>query len=194
MIRGLLLAAGAGTRMGKPKALVYDDRGSWLLRSVQVLIDGGCDGVTVVLGARADEAERILADGLPGGPSEIAQVDWVVAPDWQLGISLSLHAGLTALGETRATAAMLHLVDLPDVTAEVVGRLVAIEGDHPGGLARATYDGKPGHPVLIGRDHWAGVFADAIGDQGARGYLRTHRVIDVECGDLATGADVDSLH
>lgn len=192
MIRGLLLAAGAGTRMGKPKALVYDDGGSWLLRSVRVLLDGGCDGVTVVLGARADEAERVLADGTDGAP-DASRVDWVVAPDWQLGISLSLHAGLTALGETTATAAMLHLVDLPDVTAEVVGRLVAIEGDHPGGLARATYDGKPGHPVLLGRDHWPGVFADAIGDQGARGYLKKHRVIDVECGDLATGRDVDAL-
>lgn len=189
MIRGLLLAAGAGTRMGKPKALVYDDRGSWLLRSVQVLLDGGCDGVTVVLGARAEEAERLLADEAP----DPERIDRVVAPDWQLGISLSLHAGLTALGDTSATAAMLHLVDLPDVTAEVVARVVAIEGDHPGGLARATYDGKPGHPVLIGRDHWPGVFADAIGDKGAKGYLARHRVIDVECGDLATGRDVDSL-
>lgn len=189
MISGLLLAAGAGTRMGRPKALVADERGSWLLRSVDVLLDGGCQQVTVVLGARAEEAERILGDGV----SDPARVDWVVAPDWRLGISMSLHAGLTALGETTATAAMLHLVDLPDVTADVVARIVAVEGDHPGGLARATYDGMPGHPVLIGRDHWAGVFADTIGDQGAKGYLARHRVIDVECGDLATGRDVDSL-
>lgn len=188
MIRGLLLAAGAGTRMGVPKALVSDGGGSWLLRSVAVLLDGGCDGVTVVLGARADEAERLLSASAVEAP-----VDWVVAPDWESGMSRSLHAGLTALGDTTATAAMLHLVDLPDVTAQVVGRLAAIEGDHPAGLARATYDGAPGHPVLIGRDHWAGVLADASGDRGARGYLARHRVIDVECGDLATGADVDTV-
>ena len=48
------------------------------------------------------------------------------------------------------------LVDLPDVTAEVVRR-VSAAGDGPRALARATYDGWPGHPVLLGRDHWAGV-------------------------------------
>ena len=53
-LHGLLLAAGAGTRMGTPKALVRDQDGtSWLLRSVGVLRDGGCVGVTVVLGAEA---------------------------------------------------------------------------------------------------------------------------------------------
>jgi CTP:molybdopterin cytidylyltransferase MocA len=45
--------------------------------------------------------------------------------------------------------------------------------------------------VLLGRDHWAGVIATATGDQGARAYLRGHDVLAVECGDLATGADVD---
>ena len=58
-------------------------------------------------------------------------------------------------------------------------------------LARATYDGTPGHPVLIGRDHWAGVIESATGDQGARSYLGRHEVVLVECGDLASGRDVD---
>ena len=60
-LHGLLLAAGAGTRMGTPKALVRDDDGtSWLLRSVAVLRDGGCVGVTVVLGAEAARATALL--------------------------------------------------------------------------------------------------------------------------------------
>ncbi len=48
---GLLLAAGAGSRMGMPKALVHDDRGAWLQRGVEVLRQGGCDPVVVLLGA-----------------------------------------------------------------------------------------------------------------------------------------------
>jgi CTP:molybdopterin cytidylyltransferase MocA len=59
-------------------------------------------------------------------------------------------------------------------------------------LARAAYDGTPGHPVLIGRDHWAGVIATSTGDRGARDYLKRREVVLVECSDLATGRDVDT--
>ena len=58
-LHGLLLAAGAGRRMGMPKALVRDDAGEpWLVRGVRALRDGGCDAVTVVLGAGAEEARE----------------------------------------------------------------------------------------------------------------------------------------
>jgi CTP:molybdopterin cytidylyltransferase MocA len=86
---------------------------------------------------------------------------------------------------------VVTLVDLPDVDARVVGRLLELP-DEPAVLARAAYDGTPGHPVLLGRDHWAGVAATAGGDQGARAYLRAREVLLVECGDLATGRDQDT--
>ena len=179
---GLLLAAGAGVRMGIPKALVRDpDGGSWLRRSVGVLAEGGCDGVTVVLGAAADEAESLLA-GLD------ARV--VVAEDWAEGMGASLRAGLSAVGGTDASAVLISLVDLPDVSADVVRRVVGTGGGADV-LARATYDGRPGHPVLIGRAHWPGVLDSLAGDEGARSYLDRHEVTAVECGDLATGRDVD---
>ena len=180
--RGLLLAAGAGRRMGAPKALARDEDGtSWLLRSLEVLRDGGCAGVTVVLGAAADEAAALLpATG----------VALVVAEDWDEGMGASLRAGLASL-EGTDTSVLVHLVDLPDVTVPVVARLVAV-GDGPTVLARAAYAGVPGHPVLIGRDHWSGVRESASGDRGARDYLARHEVTLVECGDLATGQDVDT--
>ena len=179
-VAGLLLAAGAGSRMGMPKALVRDADGtSWLRRSVAALTDGGCDAVTVVLGARADEARALVPDG----------VTVVVADEWADGMSASLRAGLAAMDD--ADAVVLTLVDLPDVTAEVVRRVVA-QGAGRATLSRAAYDGRPGHPVVLGRDHWAGVAASATGDQGARPYLAAHDVALVECGDLATGDDRDS--
>jgi CTP:molybdopterin cytidylyltransferase MocA len=179
--QGVLLAAGAGSRMGTPKALVSDDGGSWLVRGVRLLDDGGCSGVTVVLGARSAEAVGLL-DGLG--------VDVVIASDWEEGMSASLRAGLSALPDD-VEAALVLLVDLPDLTADVVRRLLG-SGGGPDALARATYDGRPGHPVLIGRDHWAGVVATATGDRGARDYLDSHEHLGVECGDLATGEDVDT--
>ena len=180
---GLLLAAGAGTRMGKPKALMRDPDGtSWLSRTVAVLQEGGCEAVTVVLGAGADEATSLLED---------TAADVVVAEDWSEGMGASLRAGLRALAGSDAVAAVVMLVDLPDVTAEVV-RHVASRVTAPGQLARASYAGRPGHPVVIGRDHWAAAADSVAGDQGARDYLTSHGVVDVECDDLATGRDRDS--
>ena len=183
---GLLLAAGAGRRMGTPKALVADERGAWLTRAVALLRDGGCDSVTVVLGAAADDARRLL-DVVPADQ----HVGVVVAADWAQGMGASLGAGLAALEESAADAALVTLVDLPDLVPEVVRRVRA-GGDGPAALARASYDGMPGHPVLLGREHWAGVRASAVGDQGARDYLAARPVRLVECGDLATGHDVDA--
>lgn len=182
-LHGLLLAAGAGSRMGRPKALVRDEAGEpWLVRGVRALREGGCDAVTVVLGAGADEA-RPLLDGT-GARS-------VLADDWAAGMAASLRAGLRALTEEDAVAALVSLVDLPDVHADVVRRVAGLGGD-PAAVARAAYDGVPGHPVLLGRDHWAGVLASAAGDRGARDYLATRPVVLVECGDLATGRDQDT--
>ncbi|HEY9563179.1 MAG TPA: nucleotidyltransferase family protein [Nocardioides sp.] len=175
-VHGLLLAAGAGRRMGTPKALVDD----WLLRTIGVLEDGGCDEVTVVLGAAADQA-RVLLEG-----SDVAVV---VAADWAQGMGASLRAGLSAL--PAGDAALVSLVDLPDVGPEVVRRVLAAPFVSTT-LRRAAYEAVPGHPVLLGRGHWDGVLNAARGDRGARDYLSAHEVELVECADLATGRDVDS--
>ncbi|MCW2735960.1 NTP transferase domain-containing protein [Nocardioides sp.] len=177
---GLLLAAGAGARFGGPKALARDPDGtSWLLRSVQSLRP--CAEIVVVLGAEAEQAAALL-------PMSVARVR---ADDWAEGMGASLRTGLSALPWSAYDAALVTLVDLPDVDAAVVARVVAA-ATGPDVLARAAYDGVPGHPVLIGRDHWAGVVETATGDRGARDYLAPREVALVECGDLATGVDVDS--
>ena len=184
-MEGLLLAAGAGRRMGTPKALVDDGAGPWLVRGVSPLRDGGCSRVTVVLGADAERARSIVED---------VDVTVVVADDWAEGMGASLRAGLRSLtGSAAGTGVVVSLVDLPDLVPEVVARVIgAAAAAGPAALVRATYDGRPGHPVLLGRDHWTGVIETAVGDQGARAYLAPRDVTLVECGDLATGRDVDS--
>lgn len=172
---GLLLAAGAGRRYGRPKALVSD----WLVHGATALAAGGCDPVIVVVGARAEDARPLVPD----------EMITVVARDWHEGVGASLRAGLEAARATDAQAAMIHLVDLPDVGADVVSRLLASGGASV--LARATYGGVPGHPVLVGRDHWSGLADSAVGDQGGRRYLLRHGVTGIDCSDLALGRDVD---
>ena len=178
---GLLLAAGAGSRMGKPKALVSGTDGTpWVVSSVNTLRDGGCDEIMVVIGAEADEVRTLLAG---------QDVMLVEAANWAEGMSASLRAGLAAIADRDAEAVLVHLVDLPDVGTNVIGRLLAKSA--PTTLARATYGGRPGHPVLFGREHWAAIATETSGDQGARGYLALQGVVEMDCSDLATGRDVD---
>lgn len=171
---GVVLAAGAGTRFGMPKVLA--EQGKWLATAVRALADGGCGDVVVVLGAAVVEVP------LPARA--------VVAPDWADGMSASLRAGLDAAAAAGAQRVVLHLVDTPDVGADVVRRVLAAASATD--LARAVYDGRPGHPVVIGAAHWPALRATLSGDRGARGFLAASvDVVAVECGDLASGADID---
>lgn len=173
--------------MGAPKALLRDAGGvPYLERAIGTLFDGGCQTVTVVLGAAAPDALDLLAHG---GWTDDPDLSVVVARDHADGMGASLRAGLASLSEPESTAALVMLVDLPDVGTPVVRRL--LQGAQEDSLARATYAGQPGHPVLIGRNHWAGVLATLGGDRGARAYLDAHGVRDVACEDLATGRDLD---
>lgn len=163
-----------------PKALKRDPDGtSWLERSARVLLTGGCDSVTVVLGASGGRAEI-----------DIPRVRYVLCPAWEEGIGASLAHGLRELESTEADAVMVHLVDLPDVGPAVAQRLLTPE---PGrsSLRRAVYEGSVGHPAVIGRDHWEPLTEELAGDRGAGPYLDRHGAEHVECGDLATGRDVD---
>jgi CTP:molybdopterin cytidylyltransferase MocA len=180
---GLLLAAGEGRRFGRPKALVEDREGStWVERSVAALRDGGVSDVYVVVGAAHAEVARAV-------PAGCRVVD---AADWAEGMGASLHAGLAAVSDEQADAdaVLVMLVDTPGVGSDVVRRLSSESG--PDVLARAAYGSQPGHPVLIGRHHWAGVLEVARGDRGARDYLRAHPLTLVQCADIGTGDDIDT--
>ncbi len=173
---GVLLAAGAGRRYGKPKVLVE----GWLPTAVAALRGGGCADVVVVLGAAEVAA--------PAG------VTAIIAPDWDEGLSASVRAGLAQADRMHADYAVLHVIDTPDVGAAVVARVLGRAVASSSGLARAYFGDRPGHPVVIARRHWPAVLAGLSGDQGAGTYLRgRHDVEIVDCSDLAGGFDIDAL-
>jgi CTP:molybdopterin cytidylyltransferase MocA len=182
-LAGLILAAGGGRRYGGPKALVHLDGRLLVERATATARDGGCGPVLVVLGAAAT-AVRARADLHGAVP--------VDNPDWATGMGSSLRAGLTALRDTEAVAAVVLLVDMPGITATAVRRLADLAG--PDALAMARYGTRRGHPVLLGRSHWAGVARLAVGDVGARPYLRQHgaAVRLVPCDDVADDTDLDT--
>ncbi len=184
---GIVLAAGAGTRFGGPKALARDETGRpWIDRAVTTLRAGGCASVLVALGAGAEAAARLVPEGAAA----------LIVPEWADGLGATLRDTLRAtLREARgakspaAQAALIVPVDTPAMPFAVCERVAA--GAGRASLARAVYGGVPGHPVLLGRDHWASVADSAAGDRGAGPYLRAHDATPIECGDLWDGADID---
>jgi CTP:molybdopterin cytidylyltransferase MocA len=176
-IAGILLAAGDGSRLGRPKATVELAGSTLAERGVALLRDGGTDPVIVVTGAV---------------PVELPGVVSVHNPDWMTGMGSSLATGLRAL-EGGATAAVIALADQPLVGAEAVRRLIAAH-ENGATVVVAAYDGKPRNPVLIDRIYWPAVVELATGDAGARPFLRAHPdlVTLVECGDTGSPADIDT--
>jgi CTP:molybdopterin cytidylyltransferase MocA len=208
-----LLAAGEGSRLGQPKALVELGGQTLAERGVATLLGGGADPVLVVTGA-----VRVSVQGA-----------WTVRNlDWRTGMGSSLAAGLHALdvahgpgdpepargldpeagGRARGSspadwgweanasevsAAVIALADQPLVGAEVVRRLIAAY-DAGAPVVVAAYEGKPRNPVLIDREYWPAVLEMAVGDTGARPFLRAHPtlVTPVECGDIGGAFDIDT--
>lgn len=179
-VAGLLLAAGEGSRLGRPKALVELAGTTLAARGVDMLTQAGCMPVHVVTGAADVD--------LPG-------VTLVSNPDWRTGMASSLRVGLASLPDDpdAPDAVVLALVDQPLITPGVVRRLIDVYRDGARAVV-ATYDGKPRNPVLLRNDLWADAAAAAHDDVGARAYLREHPdvVTEVECGDIADPADIDT--
>jgi molybdenum cofactor cytidylyltransferase/nicotine blue oxidoreductase len=180
-IAAVVLAAGGGRRYGMPKALV-EYEGSLLVERAVRTASAVCDPVLVVLGAQAIDIWR-AAD--LGGATVLAN------KDWETGMASSLRTGLDGLRgwPGHVDAALLLLVDMPGMTPEALERVA--EHAAPDALAVATYDGVRAHPVLIGREHWAGVAATVTGDEGARRYLAEHGATEIDCTGLADPADLD---
>ena len=176
-VAGLLLAAGEGRRFGRPKALVEFGGERLVDRGLRVLRSAGCSPVLVVTGAASIEV-----------------IGGVVVPNtaWRSGMGSSLRAGLAALPPS-CPAVVVALVDQPRVSAEAVRRLI---GAYESGarIAVATYRGRPRNPVLIAAEHFEGVAAMAVGDTGARAFLRAHPdlVTEVPCDDVAAPDDIDT--
>jgi len=184
-VAGVLLAAGQGSRFGRPKALVELDGQTLAERGVTLLRAGGTDPVLIVTGAAQVELR----------PEHQART--VYNGEWRTGMGSSLRAALRALAEPETGpeigAVVVALADQPLVGAEAVSRLIAAY-QAGADVAVAAYGGKPRNPVLLAREHWPEVIATATGDQGARAFLRARPelVTLVECGDTGRPDDIDT--
>lgn len=189
-LTGVLLAAGAGTRMGHPKALAKSGQDSFLVRGVRTLWSA-CDGVTVVLGSRAPivrrraeiEFQRLVSEGRlhaeltprRNHPARTLEAHFVNHRRWQEGMLSSVKEGLRAARELGADGILILPVDHPDVRPDTVRALGTLLAEAIAACRtrreRAAFSyalvprhgGHRGHPLAVTR-----ALADAIaGDRGA---------------------------
>lgn len=183
-VAGVLLAAGGGSRLGMPKALVELDGQMLPERGVRTLSAGGCSSVVVVLGAAAEEVLTRC---------DLGDAIVVINEDWAEGMGASVRAGLSEADSTGSSAALVMPVDQPLVTPELVARLIGSWRE--GALAAvASYSGDPGTPVLLDRSLWPEALAVAVRDTGARAFLRSNPdlVTLVACDDVGAAFDIDT--
>jgi molybdenum cofactor cytidylyltransferase len=183
-VHGIILAAGAARRMGRPKALLPLGTGTVLSHVVSRLLAAPLKHVVVVLGSHADDVRQEA--GLPAADA-LSVVD---NTRWRDGVSTSLHCGLAACGE--AGAVVVALGDQPGVDPVVVGRLVAAWRDGAR-MAVPVHSGRVGHPVLFARALFPEL-RGLVGDVGARDVVRRHwgegvAVPALPLWDLDTEAD-----
>jgi molybdenum cofactor cytidylyltransferase/nicotine blue oxidoreductase len=172
VLAGAVLAAGSGTRMGRPKAELVVDGSRLLDRAVAALRDGGCAPVLAVV-----RADTPVAGALP-----------VVNPDPSRGMRSSLELAIEAARDCDALAVVL--VDVPGVDSRAIAAVT--RAWRPGRIAVGRYGTRRGHPTVMAPDLWREALALAGPDEGARALLsaRADLVDEVAvAGDGSTDLD-----
>ena len=183
MIPAIVLAAGASTRMGRPKALLPAGERTFIRRILETLRASGIAEAVVVVrpGDAAIEAE-IGAAGYGRA---------VLNPTPELGQLSSLIAGLDAVDRPSVDAVLVTLVDVPLIDPGTVRVLCERAATSRAPIVRAVHRGRHGHPVIFKREVFDPLRrADAA--IGAKAVVRAFPVEDVDIDDPGIAEDVDT--
>lgn len=164
----IVLAAGASTRMGKPKQLLTYGNRTFLRHAAEVAVASVCRPILIVLGAYASQLQSEF-DNLP--------VRSVINERWADGMGSSIQVGVETLNTYdragRTKALVLMLCDQPYVTTAVINDFVAAYHLNDKGIIASEYDGALGVPALFGRKHFAEL-TTMRGAAGAKHIIAAH--------------------
>ena len=182
-VTGIILAAGASRRLGRPKQLLELGERPILDIVLDHAAQSRLDSIVLIVGS---ESDRIVSAVRDYGQRVVFN------PDYSTGQSTSLRRGILAVPDD-TSAVLVLLGDQPEVSAEIIDRLIASFAESQGEIVMPSYAGVPGNPVLFRRS----VFPELLeitGDQGARDVIKAKRdvVAHVPFADRSPPLDVDT--
>ena len=181
MIAGIILAAGASSRMGSPKALL-EYRGETFIQRLVRVLSAVCDPVIVVLGYHAETLRSAVRDATI-----------VVNPAPERGQLSSLQTGLAAM-PADIEGFLFTPVDSPAVEVATVERLASEfrRRDPAKLLVIPRFEGKRGHPVFATRaiaDELSGLPLAAQAREVIHAHVADTLYIDVNDPGILTDID-----
>jgi len=189
MLEALVLAGGASTRMGSPKAVLQTPDGRpFIIRIIETLFDAGLTRITIVTGVHHDVTAELCASH-----SVARAVRCVRNPDPARGQLSSLIVGMEAVVGPQTQGLLVTLVDVPMVTADTVTRLVEAWERHAAPIVRPEIGSRHGHPVIFDRQVFGALRATPL-DRGARAVVNAYadRAESVAVVDPGCLVDVDT--
>jgi len=188
MVPGVILAGGASSRMGSPKALLADDLGQpFVVRLVRAMAEAGLREVVVVTGYEHDSIVAALAAHVTS-PVQVVRND-----DPARGQVSSLWTAMDEVCRPETEAIAVMLVDVPLVAPATIRTVVDAWRSSRAPIVRPAVGPRRGHPVVFDR----AVFEElrqAPLDIGARAVVRAHArdILDVPVADTGCLKDIDT--
>jgi len=186
-VAGIILAAGASTRIGEPKQLLKVEGETLLDRMLDHALNSALDYVVLVLGFQAQQIKEGLKTDLRHPGLKIVE-----NKQHAEGISSSIIAGLSAV-EDAYDHIMILLADMPFITTTLINRLLHQYLASRLALGAISTKGRRSHPVILGRQFY-GELHRLKGDLGARGLFRKYadQLCLVETEEDYEDVDIDT--
>jgi len=185
MVSAILLAAGESKRMGEPKLLLPFGSSTILEQAVDNLLNSRVDEVIVVLGDRAQEMIKRIANR----PVKVA-----INPVYHEGMGTSIVSGLSLI-DNKALAVMLVLADQPLIDSETINKLIEAFFSHDKGIVIPAYKGRRGHPIIFSTKYKEELLG-LKGDTGGRQIIREYPddILEVAVNSQSINIDIDTVN